>query len=84
MKRTILRIDGRDNIEEVGNGWEDWNEAIGARVGEVVVSSDGNIELWCDEEGLCRNDATVNLTASLLVKRTIVGDAIIFYPGDIQ
>ena len=84
MKRTVLRVDGRDETEEVGDGWQEWNEAIGARTGELVVSPDGSVELWCDEEGLCKADPIVNLSASMLVRRPIVGDVIVFFPGDVK
>lgn len=86
MKRSIYRVTEDANFEEnieVGDGWQDWNKAIGARTGELVRSPDGSLELWCDEEGLMREDARVNRLASLLVMRPIVGDAIVFYPGDV-
>jgi hypothetical protein len=68
----------------VGEGYQNWNDAIGARMGELVVSPDGSIELWCDEEGLCRNEPQLNRAASMLVGRQIVGDVIVFFPGDIK
>lgn len=84
MKRRVLRIDGRDNIEEVGNGYKDWNRAIGAGIGELVVCTGGTLELWCDEEGLCKADPVLNFMASALAGRQIVGDVIIFRRGDVQ
>jgi hypothetical protein len=84
MKRTVLRVDGRDNMEDVGDDYKAWNKAIGADWGELVVSPDRSIELWCDEEGLCKGEPIVNVMASLLVKRPIVGDVIVFYPGDVK
>ena len=84
MQRTILRTTGEHENSEVGDGWEKWNESIGARMGELVVSPDGSIELWCDEEGLCRNEPQLNRAASMLVGRQIVGDVIVFFPGDIK
>ena len=83
MQREILKADGTNETTEVGDGWEAWNEAIGARIGELVVSPDGSIELWCDEEGLLVNEPQINRAASLLACRPIVGDVIVFFPGDI-
>ena len=83
MKRRVLRIDGRDDIEEVGNGYKDWNRAIGAGIGELVVCPGGVLELWCDEEGLY-NSPVLNFTATALAGRRIVGDVILFKRGDVQ
>jgi hypothetical protein len=67
----------------VGNGFESWNEAIDARVGEIVQTPDGSLELWCDEEGLL-TQREYNHAASLLARCRIVGDVIVFKPGDIE
>ncbi len=84
MKRRVLRVDGRDDLEEVGEGFESWNKAIGAGIGELVVTPDRSLELWCDEEGLCIGRPILNMTASILAGRQIVGDVIVFRPGDIK
>lgn len=83
MKRTIIRTDGTMEETQVGYGFESWNEAIDARVGEIVHTPDRSLELWCDEEGLLA-DREYNHTASLLAMRRIVGDVIVFKPGDIK
>ena len=84
MKRRILRADGTTERIEVGNGYKDWNAAIGARIGELVVSPDGSLEFWCDEEDGNREEPALNIAASMLVRRQIVGDVIAFFPGDIM
>ena len=84
MERTIIRTDGTQDIVEVGDGFEAWNKAIGARTGEIVASPCGQVELWCDEEGLFTNEPQLNRAASLLTMRPIVGNVIMFYPGDIK
>lgn len=84
MERNILRTNGTSKIETVGDGYETWNEAIGAGIGQLVISPDGTIELWCDEEGLFVSEPKVNVAASLLVRQQIVGDVIVFYPGDVK
>jgi hypothetical protein len=84
MKRTILRSDNTQEETEVGDGYKSWNASIDARIGELVISPDGSIELWCDEEGLLCEEPELNLKASMLVGRQIVGDVIVFYPGDIK
>lgn len=83
MKRTIIRTDGSMEKAEVGYNFESWNEAIDARVGEIVQTPDGSLELWCDEEGLLAH-REFNQAASLLAMRRIVGDVIVFKPGDIE
>jgi hypothetical protein len=83
MKKTIIRTDGTIEETEVGDGFESWNQAIGARVGEIAQTPDGTIELWCDEEGLLR-EREFNFQASTLAMRPIVGDVIVFEVGDIQ
>ena len=84
MKRRVLRVDGRDNIEEVGDGYQNWNKSIGADIGELVVCPLGEIELWCDEEGLWARQPIINLTASMMAGRQIVGDVIVFRSGDVK
>lgn len=84
MKRQIIRADGTNETKDVGDGWQEWNETLGIRTGELVVSPDGSLELWCDEEGLFVSEPQVNLAASMLAGRQIVGDVIVFYPGDIK
>lgn len=84
MQRTILRTTGEQENTDVGEGFETWNDAIGTRMGELVVSPDGSVELWCDEEGLLCNEPQLNRAASMLVGRQIVGDVIVFFPGDIK
>jgi len=85
MKRQIIRTDGTTEIIEVGNGFEDWNKAIGARTGEIVYLDDGR-ELWMDEEGRCTGRDINEAATDLAMSRygyPMVGDAIIFEPGDI-
>lgn len=84
MKRRVLRVDGRDNFEEVGDGFQEWNDAIGASIGELVVCPGGRVELWCDEEGLFVSEPILNVMASLLARRQIVGNVIIFQKGDVK
>lgn len=84
MQRTILRTNGEHGTSNVGDGFEMWNEVIHARTGELIVSPDGTIELWTDEEGLMKNEPELNMAASMLVGRRIVGDAIVFFPGDVK
>jgi hypothetical protein len=81
MKKHVLRTDGRNNEIEVGDDYQAWNAAIGASTGEIVRSLDGSIELWCDENG---GDCELNRAASIIVGMQIVGDVIVFYPGDIK
>ena len=84
MKRTLLRTDGTQTELNVGTGYESWNAAIQANMGELVTSPDGTIELWCDEEGALIENPQLNFAASMLVNRPIVGDVIVFFPGDIK
>lgn len=84
MNRRVLRVDGRDNFEEVGEGYESWNKAIDARVGQLVVCPGGKVELWCDEEGLCKGEPILNFTASIMARQHIVGDVIVFRKGDVK
>lgn len=83
MERTILRTNGGHANTNVGQGFAAWNKVIGARIGELVLSQDGSIELWCDEEGLLIDEPELNQVASMLVGRRIVGDVIVFFPGDV-
>jgi hypothetical protein len=83
MKRTILRTDGTHENIEVGNSFHTWNHAIGASIGEIATTPDGELELWCDEEGLL-TQREFNLAASTLAMRPIVGDVIVFEAGDIK
>lgn len=86
MIRPVLSVteDGVavTGMVEVGEGFEAWNKAIRAQWGELVVCPDGH-ELWCDEEGLLRN-RPYNAAASVVAGRPIVGDAILFDPGDVR
>lgn len=84
MKRNIVKADGTSELTEVGESFSSWNSILDIRTGELVISDDGSIELWCDENGLCMADPQLNRAASLLVGRQIVGDVIVFYPGDVQ
>lgn len=84
MKRQVLRADGTNEEIEVGDGWESWNETINARTGTLVVSPDRTVELWCDDEGLLVSEPVQNMVASLLVRQPIVGDVIVFFPGDVK
>lgn len=87
MKRKILRADEQgDHYKdiEVGDGWKDWNKAIGAHTGTIVVSPDRTVELWCDDEGLMVDEPQFNMAATLVVGQQIVGDVIVFLPGDIK
>lgn len=83
MKRNIIKTDGTHELTEVGDGYQSWNRALDISTGEIVRSPDGSIELWCDENGLCMAEPQLNRAASLLVGSQIVGDVIVFYPGDI-
>lgn len=83
MQRNIIKADGTSKVTEVGEGYQNWNAAIDARTGQIVTSPDGTLELWCDEEGLLVSEPQLNRAASLLVGQQIVGDVIVFYPGDI-
>jgi hypothetical protein len=87
MIRKLIRTDGTMEDTEVGNGFADWNKAIGARVGEIVPTDHGK-ELWCDEEALCVGEPEINTVASALVShlrmgQPIFGDVIVFEEGDI-
>jgi hypothetical protein len=86
MKRQLIRADGTTEIIEVGNGFESWNKAIGARMGEIVYLNDGR-ELWMDEEGRMVSEPVINEAATDLAAAShgypMVGDAIIFEAGDI-
>jgi len=84
MTRTILYADGTREVRNVGDGWEAWNATLGIRTGELVVSPDRSLELWCDEDGLCMAEPQLNRDASMLVGRQIVGDVIVFKPGDVK
>jgi hypothetical protein len=83
MKRTILQTDGGQHVKEVGTGFETWNDAIGASTGTLVVSPDRTLEFWCDDEGLCCEDPQLNREASMLAGQQLVGDVIVFFPGDV-
>jgi len=84
MQRDIIKADGTSKLTEVGEGFASWNSILDIRTGELVISPDETIELWCDENGLCVSEPQLNEAASLLVGRQIVGDVIVFYPGDVQ
>jgi len=84
MERKVIKTDGTTTSTWVGDGFESWNEAIGARVGTIVVSPDRTVELWCDDEGLMVAEPQLTLAASMLVGQQIVGDVIYFMPGDIK
>lgn len=93
MIRTILRADGRVEKKEVGKGFRKWNAAIGASYGTIVQGQIVNtekgsidqVELWCDEEALCKADPVQNFYATVIAGQgqVIFGDVIIFLPGDI-
>jgi len=83
MKRMVIGTDGSRKIKEVGIGFEAWNKAIGASIGQIVPTRDGKYELWVDEEGLCKGEPEINYPASILAGQTIVGNVIRFNPGDI-
>jgi len=87
MIRRVILTDGTSEEREVGNGFQTWNEAIDARMGQIVPTDEGK-ELWCDEEALCKNDPEINSVASALCSRSnygqpIFGNVIVFQPGDI-
>jgi hypothetical protein len=84
MKATLITTDGNQTVIDGEGGWQQWNEAIGAHTGTIVTSPDGSIELWCDDEGLFKEDARQNIIASILVKQPIVGDVIAFPAGSIK
>ena len=84
MKRRILNINGQDGIREVGDGFQAWNDAIGADIGQIVPCLDGKHELWADEEGLCKGEPTINVMASAMAGQPIVGSVILFRVGDIK
>ena len=83
MERTVLRANGDNETTEVGDDYPAWNKVIDARIGELMISPDGSIELWADEEGLF-GEPRLNCVASMLVGRQVVGDVIVFYPGDVK
>jgi hypothetical protein len=87
MHKMILRADGRVETVDVGDGFRTWNAAINARMGQIVpgyIVGQGEVELWCDEEGLLVDKPTQNLYATLIARQPIVGDVIVFKPGDIK
>ena len=86
MKRKVIRVDGPPDAVDVGEGWESWNAAIGARVGEIAPAVHPDYhgkELWCDEEALLMN-RPLNPVASLIADQAIFGDVILFEQGDIE
>jgi hypothetical protein len=83
MQRQIIHPNGKTEKLEVGNGFETWNRAIGADIGELVRTPH-KFELWCDEEALCKADPQINYKASLLAGQPIVGSVIVFEPGDVK
>ena len=88
MERRVIRTDDTIARVEVGDGFESWNVAIKARIGQIVPTDDGK-EFWCDEEGLLCGDPKLNVEATRRVHGTnygqpIVGDVIEFEPGDIK
>lgn len=87
MIRPVLRAtqDGSSvtDLVEVGDGWETWNAAIGASVGEIVRTRDGKHELWVNENGIAEG-CVVNVEASKRVGVRILGDAILFEEGQIE
>jgi len=84
MDRNVINSDGTSLVQDVGDGFQTWNKAIGADCGTIVTSPDGTLELWCDDDGLCRENPQLNQAASMLVGQQIVGSVIVFYPGDIK
>jgi hypothetical protein len=94
MKRKVIRVNGTLEDVDVGEGWESWNAAIGARVGQIVradslenffygpYSEYCDKELWCDEEALL-TERPLNPIASLIADQAIFGDVIVFEQGDI-
>jgi hypothetical protein len=93
MKRPVLRVrrlqDGtvENTVEpevEVGEGFESFNAAIDALVGEVVGCEDGAHVLWCDEMGLFHLSPLANAIATRLAGRPIVGDCILFRDEDLE
>jgi len=85
MKRQIIRTDGTTETIEVGNGYQDWNRAIDASMGQIIYLDDGR-ELWMDEEGRLVGKPVNEAATDLAMSRygyPMVGDAIIFEPGDI-
>ena len=101
MKRKVIRVDNFSGCTledvDVGESWESWNAAIGARTGQIVpavsaghfsetlavlaISGSGK-ELWCDEEALL-TERPLNPIASLIADQAIFGDVIVFEEGDI-
>ena len=84
MVRDVIRADGRVEKIEVGNGFETWNKVIGASCGTIVSAPGATLELWCDDNGLLAPEPRLNLQASILACQQIVGDVIVFKPGDIK
>ena len=83
MNRIVIRADGKNEVVNVGKGWQDWNRAINANLGCIVMLPDGS-QLWCDDEALCKGEPVRNSTASFMTGQDIYGDAILFNRGDIQ
>ena len=86
MIRTVIPVDGPGVDQEVGDGWQSWNKAIGAGIGTIVQGklAGKRIELWCDDEALCVAEPVQNLVASKLAGQPIFGAVIVFRPGDIK
>ncbi len=86
-KPTVIEFDPKKEYR-----FEDFNTMIGAGRGEIVcldavlkmlpdafIKDNGitAIDMWCDEEGTYKEDAAMNMIASLLCGREIVGDVLI-------
>ena len=86
-KPTVVEFDPKKEY-----GFEDFNMLIGADRGEIVsldavrgmlpdafIKDNGisSIDMWCDEEGTFKEDASMNMIASLLCGREIVGDVLL-------
>lgn len=71
--------------EEVGDGFQSWNEVIGTDCGTIIpIPGRAGDVFWCDENALLRANPVLNRWASLMAKRPIYGNVIMFHSGDIK
>jgi hypothetical protein len=59
-------------------------EALNIDLFEIVNVPSTEFILICDEEGLCKNDWIQNIFASILAKRTIVGNVMVCHTSMIN
>ena len=67
---SVFTVDIGDDtlkgLQALVDGWVDCARTV-----------DGTLDVWVNDEGLYRSDFTVNLMASFLVGRTLVGPAVL-------